>query len=231
MRCTLLVLAAVLAGCPAPSADKPHDTDTGPEPIEPGSETVSASWDVDLFSMYESPTIERFDTMDGRRKLDRMVIAVDHTADLTVALENGSAFALEADDYSAELYFQTIIQLGLVEDEDDSPPFFGPGAFSAFLSEDLAAADGTEDAGPDFHESTASDTIQSEFEFDWEESPHFMEAMQGTEPLGMVVGGFSEMWVYWNDEHGGEALLYAEATAIRYAGTMTVTYEYSAAEE
>jgi hypothetical protein len=55
--------------------------------------------------------------------------------------------------------------------------------------------------------------------------------MIGTEDLGLVVGGFSESWLYWEDDHDGEALIYAGASALQYSGTITVTYEYSPTEE
>ncbi|MFN7142208.1 MAG: hypothetical protein ACK4YP_00405 [Myxococcota bacterium] len=234
MRRPLPLAVALLVGC---TGAEPDTGDTGPveEPIVPGTETVSASWDVDLFDpTFESPTIPRFDTLDGRRQLDGMVIAVDHAAVMTVALENGSDFALVADDYSAELYLQSIIQLGATDEDDGSgegPPFFGPGSFSAVLAADLAAADDTEGAGDDYHVETASDEIQFEAAYDGVETPTYLEAMTGTEDLQLVVGGFSEMWVYWNAYEDGSALLYAAATAIRYSGTMTVTYSYSPAEE
>ena len=44
------------------------------------------------------------------------------------------------------------------------------------------------------------------------------------------MGGFSEMWVDWIDDHGGTAYLYGGNTALQYSGTLTITYEYSAAE-
>lgn len=229
---TLALATTLLAGCPAPAPDTGTGTDTGDAPIVAGTEEVSTSWDVDLFDpTYESPTIARFDTLGGRRQLDGMTIAVDHTAVMTVTLENGSEFALVADDYSAELYFQTIIQLGLVTDEQDSPPFFGPGSFQAILAEDLEAADDAEGSGSDFYVETVTDEIQFEAEYDWVETPTYLEAMIGTEELPLVVGGFSEMWMYWNNYEDGSALIYAGATAIQYSGTMTVTYAYSPAEE
>lgn len=233
-----VLLSALLVGCTSSDADTGADSGSPPEeePIEAGTETVSTSWDVDLFSMYESPSIPRFDTLDGRRQLDGMTIAVDHTAVMTVSVENGSDFALTSDDYMHEFYLQSIIQLGRVDEEDDGsddgPPFFGPGAFIAVQAVDLAAADGTEESGEDYLVETLTDSVQFEALYDWAETPTYLEALIGTEPLPLVVGGFSESWVYWSDEFAdGGALLYAGASAIQYSGTMTVTYTYSPAEE
>ncbi len=230
MRCHLVLAAALLAGCPdtKPDTGGETDTDTGVEPIVPGSETVSASWDVDMYTEYQSPTLPRFDTLGGRRQLDSMTIAVDHAAVMTIDLENGTEVPLSTDDYTAEFYYQTIVQLGVPEED---PPFFGPGSFLAVVTEDLAAADGTESSGPDFHQETVTEDIQSELYFDWVETGHFLEAMTGTEEVQLVVGGFSEMWVYWDEAYEGDGLLYAGASALRYSGTITVTYEYSPAEE
>lgn len=220
MRASLALAAALLVGCT-------------PE-IVAGTETVSTTWDVDLFSLYENPTIPRFDTMDGRRQLDGMTIEVDHAAVMTVYVENASAYALEADDYTYEFYLQSIVQLGRVEgaeEDDEGPPFFGPGAFLAHLEVPLAAADEVESGGDDFYEDTLTDEIVFEAHYDWEETPTYLEAMIGEDELGLVVGGFSESWVYWSDEIGDDALLFAEASAVQYSGTMTVTYEYSPADE
>jgi hypothetical protein len=236
MRASFALFAAVLVGCPSsepeekpPVEEPPVEEPPVEQPIEPGTETVSTSWDVDLFSMYESPTIPRFDTMDGRRKLDRMTIAVDHAAVMTVSVENGTEVPLAADDFSHEFYLQTIIQLGSTEDTED-PPFFGPGSFVAFQSVDLAGADGVEGSGDDFHQETITDDIQFEALYIPLDTPEFLEAMSGTGELQLVVGGFSESWVYYADDIGEGALIYAGASGVQYSGTMTVTYEYSAAE-
>ena len=207
--------------------------DTGDLPVEPGSETVSVSWDVDLFSLYESPKIEPFDTWGGRRQLDAMTINVDHTAVMTVSLENGTSYALVPDDYVHELTLISIIQIGTDEgggETDEGPPFFGPGAFSAVSSVDLAAADETRGTGPDYFTETLEETVVFEARYDPVETPRYLEALTGTEPVQLVVGGFSESWVYWGEHVGDDALLYAGTDGILYRGTMTVEYEFSAAD-
>lgn len=233
MRTPLALLAALLIGCP-PSETPPDDKPIDEDPIVAGTETVSTSWDVDLFTDYESPSIPRFDTLGGRRQLDSMIIAVDHSAVMTLNVENGSDFALVADDYAVEFYLQSLIQLGRVESDEEGaedPPFFGPGSFLAVVAVDLAAADDIPDAGADHHQETLTDTIPFEAPYDWVETPTYLEAMIGTEPLPLVVGGFSETWTYWNNYEDGSALLLAGASAVQYSGTMTVTYAYSPTEE
>lgn len=228
MRHLLFLAAATLLGCPG--KDEPTD-DTGEEPIVAGTETVSTSWDVDMYTLYESPTIARFDTLGGRRQLDGMTIAVDHAAVMTLLVENGSPIALSAEDYVFQFYFQTIMQLGAVEDDDDSPPFFGPGAFGASVSVDLPAGDDDPETEGYAYEETFTEEVQFEAHYDPVETPTYLDAMIGEEPITVVVGGFSEYWVDWINDHGGEAYLIAGVPALLYAGTLTVTYEYSPTEE
>ena len=217
---TLMVLAA-LAAC----SDESKTREPGEPPVVRGSVVSTASWDVDLFDpTFPSPTLDRFDTLGGTRQLEDMTIEVDHTAEIAVSVENASAYALTPDDYLFELYLQSLIQLGVEEDPtaEDGPPFFGPGAFVASLSVDL-------DPGEQYGQTTAH-SIQFEAPYDWEETPTYLEAMIGEEPIQLVVGGFSEAWVYWSETIGDDALLYGKATGIQYSGTITVTYNFSAAE-
>lgn len=234
---SLALAVALLAGCTADDPAETDDTDVvdTDEPIEAGTETVTTTWDVDLFSHYQSPTIQRFDTMGGRRKLDAMTIAVDHTAVMDLVVENGSTFPLYAEDYTMEFYLQSIIQIGVEEeppeDGEQGPPFFGPGAFIGQIAVDLAATDGDPLTTEDQHGEVVTDTIQFEALYDWAETPHFMETMTGEDEIQLVVGGFSETWVYWHNEYGGEALLFAGANGVQYSGSMTVTFEYSPTDE
>jgi hypothetical protein len=213
--------------------DTAEPTDTGEAPIEPGTETVSASWDVDMFTLYESPTLPRFDTLGGRRQLDGMTIAIHHTATMTVFVENAADAPLSADAYAHEYFFQTLVQLGVEEEtppEDaEGPPFFGPGAFLAVVSEDLAAADGVRDSGPDYHAETVFDEMQFEAHYDRVDTERYLDAMTGTGEVQLVVGGFTESFVYWEED--AEGLVNAGASALQYAGTISVTYEYSPAGE
>ncbi len=203
---------------------------SGDAPIEPGTETVSATWDVDMFTLYPSPTLPRFDTLDGRRQLDGMTIAVQHSADMTIEVENGSAFPLDKDDYVAQFFFNTLMQLGSV-DESDDPPFFGPGGFEAGVAVDLPAGDQDPETVGFVHIESMTRAIEFEADYDWEETPTYLEAMIGDAPITVVVGGFSEMFVEWVEDHDGEAFLYAGNTALRYAGTLTVDYHYVPTEE
>lgn len=217
----LTLVAALLVGCT--------------EPIEPGTETVSAEWDVDMFTLYPSPTIERFDTLDGARQLDGMTLAVDHTSVMTIEVENGGPAPLSTDDYVAHFYFNTLMQLGAVDDEDppaegEGPPFLGPGSFEAMVSVDLPAGDQDPETVGTVHQETFTEDFQFEADYDWTETPTYLEAMIGEEPITVVVGGFSEMFVEWAEGTDETAFLFAGNTALRYSGTLTITYAYSAAE-
>jgi hypothetical protein len=230
----LLALPVLLLGCPddedTDDTDTPADTDTDTDaPIEAGTETVSATWDVDLFDpTFPSPTIPRFDTWDGRRQLDGMTIAVDHTSIMTIYVENGTDIPLTTDHFDHEYYFHTITQLGTA---DEDPPFFGPGAMVATQTADLAAADGTEFSGDDYYEETDTESVQFEAHYDWVETPTYLQAMIGTEDLQLVVGGFTESWVYYSEDVPEGAMIYAGGLAHQYSGTITITYEYSPAAE
>jgi hypothetical protein len=228
------VMILMLAACTKTAADTDTDVDTDTidtdEPVEAGTETATMSWDVDMFTLYESPTIARFDTMGGRRKLDGLTIVVDHEADMTVAVENGGAEALAAEDYAFRFDFLTITQLGTVDADDgegEGPPFFGPGMFESEVSVPLEPGDGDPETLEDAHVESASQQLHFEAHYDGVETPEYLDALTGTEPLTVVVGGFSESWVEWIDDHGGEAFLYGGNTALRYRGTLTVTYAYS----
>lgn len=234
------VMLMMLAACTKTAAETDTDDTDGDtdvidtdEPIEAGTETATMSWDVDLFTLYESPTIARFDTMGGRRKLDGMTIVVDHAADMTLAVENGGAEALAAEDYTFRFDFLTITQLGTVDPdagEGEGPPFFGPGMFEVVVAVPLEPGDGDPETLEDAHVETTSQELHFEAHYDPVETPTYLDAMTGTGPLTVVVGGFSESWVEWIDDHGGEAYLYGGNTALQYRGTMTVTYEFSPVE-
>ena len=216
-----------LVACADAPDEPPPEPGTPPTTEEPGSETVTVSFDVDIYSMFESPKVPSFDTHDGARVLEAMTLAFDHTLSTEVTVQNVSAVDLARGDYVMDHYFNTIAQLGLAEDPYASPPFVGAGSFWLQVDDPL----GPQGSGTDTLELTDDETLQYEDRFTPESGPEFLEAMTDAGDVTIVIGGFQEVWFDFDPSLEGSGVQVDwQVPTLRYAGEITVTYEYVPAE-
>ncbi|MCK6529606.1 hypothetical protein L6R50_19295 [Myxococcota bacterium] len=217
-----VALIVVLAGCAGGEPNEPEPNETP----EPGTETVSVTFDVDMYTPYESPTLPSFDTQGGTRALELMTIAFDHTVTTEVRLRNTSDVDLAEGDYVMDHYFNTLAQLGLTPDDDapgEGPPFLGPGSFWIQIDDAL----GPQGSATDTLEETFEETVTFEASYDPAETPEFLEAMTDSGDVTIVIGGFFETFVYFDKSLEGSGVeVEWDLPSIRYAGEITVTYDY-----
>jgi hypothetical protein len=215
----LLAFAAACTDDIAPGDD--------PDPVEePGTETVSATFDVEIFSPFPSPTLPSFDTHDGARELERMTITFDHTLAGTVFLQNTSAVDLAEGDYVMDHYFNVIAQLGATTGttgDDGGPPFLGPGSFWWQVSDPLGPAG----SGTDTLERSFDEDILFEAEYDPVETPTYLQAMTDAGDVTVVIGGFEEVFFNFDPALEGSGVEVAwQVPSLRYSGEITVDYDF-----
>ncbi|MFT6162697.1 MAG: hypothetical protein ACJAZO_002200 [Myxococcota bacterium] len=208
-----------------------NGTDELLEPIEPGTETVSTSFNVNIYSNYESPRLASFDTLDGRRQLDGMTIRLDHAIDATVTLQNASDVDLAEGDFAMDHFFNTLVQLGEApdaeQDDDLGTPFFGPGGFTIHVETALSP----EGADGDSYESTVTEELNASFDYDPVETPRYLDAMTDKGDVLIVIGGFSETFFNFDPSLEGSGVVVDwTIPTLQYSGEFTVDYHYSPAE-
>lgn len=218
----LAVLTTTLAACADPTGTEPPE-ETDPVELE-GSETWSTEFDVEIFDPeFPSPKLPSFDTRGGARRLERMTLAFDHSLVGTVHLQNASAVDLADGDFTFDHYFNTLAQLGLATETNESPPFFGPGSFWWQVSEPL----GPQGSGTDTFELSFDEHIAFEATYDPVETPTYLEAMTDAGDVTVVIGGFQEVFVSFDPSLEGSGVqLDWQVPSLRYSGTLTVTYDF-----
>lgn len=200
--------------------------------------TQTVNFDYDPLQGTTFPVIQGFDSQGGTRWLKEVTFEFRHNFSLDVFLESTGPTPLTMGDYSVNLSYISIFQLGLAGD-DNNPPFFGPGAFFVDnFSGDLAAYDGVPgNDGPDSLVETFTDAYTHTQSYGVGDQ-HVREALTDVGELTTVYGGFGELFFYWINEPGwptpdggipnypDDAALWVALQNFRHWGEIVITYEY-----
>ena len=185
------------------------------------------------------PVLQGFDSEGGTRNLKAVTFEFHHQFSLDMFVESTGPTAVKADDYGIFLSYLTIFQLGTVEDENDNPPFFGPGAFFVNgYSADLAAYDG--EAGTDGADSAARSfgDAYEHTQVYGETEPDVLAAVTDVGELTTVYGGFGELGLFWVNEPGWEVpesgvpeyptdeAIWVQLRNFVHRGEIVVTYDF-----
>lgn len=206
-----------------------------------GTLSHSVPFSYDPLAGVTFPVVQGFDTLGGTRQLTEVTFDFQHNFTIDFYLENTGPTAVSVGDFSMNLSFITIFQLGTIgEDPKSSPPFFGPGAFFVDnYSADLAAFDGAPgNDGPDSVRRTFTDAFTTSQTYN-DADPSVLAALTDVGALTTVYGGFGELFFYWiNDpgwpfppggvpEYPTDAALWLTLSNFRHSGTIGITYQYT----
>ncbi len=208
-------------------------------------ETISQTVPFDYDATFGAtlPVIEGFDTQGGARRLTGVTFDFHHNFSLDLFIESTGPTPVAAGDFSLELSYPTLFQLGPGGGETE-PPFLGPGAmFFGGLTGALGAYDG--DPG-----SPGADSFRRQLRQQFTVTqvyglaePEVLEAVTDVGPLTTVLGGFTELFFSWiNDpnwpvppsgvpQYPTDAALWVSLSNFRHFGDITITYEYAQVPE
>lgn len=209
-------------------------------PVVASADTISQTVQFD-YSPLEGvtfPVIQGFDTMGGTRALTGVTFEFRHNFTIDLFVESTGPTALQAGDYSLNLAYMSLYQVGLAND-GANPPFFGPGAFFIDnFSVDLAAYDGIAgNDGPDSARRTFTDAYTNAQTYGLED-PSMLAALTDVGALTTVYGGFGELGFWWiNDpnwptpddgvpDYPTDAALWVHMSNFRHSGEIVLTYDY-----
>lgn len=228
---TPLILAALAAAAPLANAA----TET---------QTVNFSHGFDG----EIVTFQKFDTMGGTRQLTGLTLSYDQQIDIGFHVESNGYTDLAAGDWETSIAYNSLHQMGLV-DNDPNPPFIGPGAaFEGGITADLAASDGYNGTGAD----TYTGSVNSgpfNVTYDYDSSTPFgidmLDTFTGSGDLDTFFSGFSEIFGGFINDPGwivdpnnppeGPFMppfeqpyygFFVTLDTLTHAGTITVSYDY-----
>lgn len=203
------------------------------------SQTVAFDYDVNFGVSF--PVIEGFDTEGGTRELTGVTFAFDHNFDLDLYLESTGPTAVSAGDFSLDLAYLTLFQLGPAE---ANPPLLGPGAlFVDDITGALSAYDGVPgNDGPDSFRRSYDDAFTL-VQVYGQQDADVLNALTHVGPLTTVFGGFTELFFQWNNDPGWpfppsgvpeyptDAAIWVSWSNFRHFGEIEVTYEYAPVPE
>ncbi len=212
----------------------------------------SVAFDMDLGGQILD--IQRFDTMGGTRQLTGLSLSYDQSISYDITIESNGYTAVEAGDWEAWISYSSIHQFGLIsdgrggDDNDNNPPFIGPGAAGAFdMTSALGASDGFNGTGDDTYHKQVSEqfVFQSGYDTSTIFGQRMLDTFTGTDVLSTVFGGFVEGGGGWNvdpgwvvdpnnppegdfgpfeDPYYGFFMTFAN---FQHSGTITVDFEYT----
>ena len=200
--------------------------------------TQTVGFDYDPLQGTTNPVIQGFDTQGGTLILKGVTFEFRHNFGVELFLESTGPTPVSMGDYSLNMSYLTIFQLGLADD-GSNPPFFGPGAFFIDdFSADLGAYDGVPgNDGPDSHVQAFSDAYTHAQTYGVRDRD-VLAAVTDVGALTTVYGGFGELFFYWINDPGwqfpddgvpdypGDPALWVSFNDFRHWGEIVVTYEY-----
>ena len=198
------------------------------------------------------PEIQRFDTLGGTRELVGVTLSYDQSISFGVRLEQNSPVAIEDGNFFADVVYLSIHQLGFDDgsggdDDNEGPPFLGPGAAGDVFSGPLGPTDGFNASGPDSYTAIFD---SGEFNFtataDRSTAPAVLDTLTGEGSLTTLLAGFVEIFGGYNTDPGFPEVdpnnppegpffpfqdpfygVFVDVFDIRHQGTITATFEYT----
>lgn len=200
--------------------------------------TQVVPFDYDASFGVSFPVVQGFDTLGGSRQLTSVTFEFRNNFDIELFVESTGPTAVSAGDFSLDLSYITLYQLGLGSDEPP-PPVFGPGAlFVGAITGALTAYDGVPGSdGPDSFRRSIAESFTAAQVYT-EAEPEVLAALTDVGPLTTVYGGFSELFFAWISdpnwpppplgvpEYPGDAAIWVSTPTFRHFGEIAVTYEF-----
>jgi len=212
-------------------------------------ETHTIPFDYDPIQGTVEIDITGFDTQGGTRALSSVAFEFVHNFSADMYVESTGPTALLEGDFSINVAFLSIFQLGTIDgggeerggDGPSGPPFFGPGAF--FIdnqSANLAAYDGVPgNDGADSFRRSFSDAYSWNGLFLPGDDQPVLDALTDVGTLTTIYGGFLELSFWWNNDPGWplpqeffpqyptDAAIWVTLENFRHHGDIIVSYEYT----